>query len=337
MGLRTPRITMMPGLLRAFTLALTALLALGAPAAGQDWPARPMTMVIPFAAAGGVDVVGRIMGARMAEILGRPVIIENVGGAGGMVGSSRVAKATPDGYQFVLGSVGTHAQNQTLYKNPLYNTATDFAPVALVAEQPIILASRNTLPANDLREFIAYTTANQTKMQYGSPGSGSSSHLACALLTSAIGASKVTHIPYRTGGVVPDLIAGRIDYQCPTGAVATPLYQGKQARMIATLTRDRWRNLPDLPTAHEQGLTNFEAYIWFALFLPRGTPAAIVQKLNTAAVEAMSTPSVQARLNEVGATVVAPERRSPEYLQKFVESEIAKWAGPIKAAGIVGE
>jgi tripartite-type tricarboxylate transporter receptor subunit TctC len=337
MGRPMPRIATMPGLLRTLALALAALPALCAPAASQDWPARPMTMVIPFSAAGGVDVVGRIMGARMAEILGRPIIIENVGGAGGMVGSSRVAKATPDGYQFVLGSVGTHAQNQTLYKNPLYNTATDFAPVALVAEQPIILATRGTLPATDLREFIAFTTANQGKMQYGSPGSGSSSHLACALLTSAIGASKVTHIPYRTGGVVPDLIAGRIDYQCPTGAVAVPLIEGKQAKLLATLTRNRWQRLPSLATAHEQGLTDFEAYIWFALFLPRGTPPAIVQKLNAAAVEAMSTPAVQARLGEIGATVVAPERRSPAYLQKFVESEISKWAAPIKAAGIVGE
>jgi tripartite-type tricarboxylate transporter receptor subunit TctC len=332
-----PRITTMPGLLRVLALALAASLAPCVPAASQEWPTRPMTMVIPFAAAGGVDVVGRIMGARMAEILGRPIIVENVGGAGGMVGSSRVAKTTPDGYQFVLGSVGTHAQNQTLYKNPLYNTATDFAPVALVAEQPIILASRNTLPVTDLREFIAYTTANQGKMQYGSPGSGSSSHLACALLTSAIGAGKVTHIPYRTGGVVPDLIAGRIDYQCPTGTVAVPLIEGKHAKMIATLTRSRWQRLPGLATAHEQGLTDFEAYIWFALFLPRATPPAIVQKLNAAAVEAMNTPAVQARLGEVGATVVAPERRSPAYLQKFVESEISKWAAPIRTAGIVGE
>ncbi len=318
-------------------LAVIGLLALPAPAASQEWPTRSMTMVIPFAAAGGVDVVGRIIGARMAEILRRPVIIENVGGAGGMVGSSRVAKAAPDGYQFVLGSVGTHAQNQTLYKNPLYNTATDFAPVALVAEQPIILAARNTLPAGNLPEFIAYTKANQAKMQYGSPGSGSSSHLACALLTSAIGAAKVTHIPYRTGGVVPDLIAGRIDYQCPTGTVAVPLIEGNQAKMIATLTRERWQRAPNLATAHEQGLADFEAYIWFALFLPRGTPTAIVQRLNAAAVEAMNTPAVQARLNEVGATIVAPERRSPEYLQKFVESEISKWAAPIRAAGIVGE
>ncbi len=328
-----PRIATLPRLSRA--LALTGLMVLSAPAWSQDWPTRPMTMVIPFAAAGGVDVVGRIMGARMAEILGRPVVIENIGGAGGMIGSSRVAKATPDGYQFVLGSVGTHAQNQTLYKNPLYNTTTDFAPVALVADSPIVLAARNGLPVNDLAEFIAYAKANQDKMQYGSPGSGSSSHLACALLTSAIGV-KITHIPYR-GNVTLDLIAGRIDYQCPTGAVAVPLIVGNQAKMIATLTRERWSRAPTLPTAHEQGLKDFEAYIWFALFLPRGTPTAIVQKLNAAAVEAMNTPAVQAKLAEAGASVVAPERRSPGYLQKFVENEIVKWAGPIKAAGIFGE
>jgi tripartite-type tricarboxylate transporter receptor subunit TctC len=320
---------------RCATIAFAGLLALSVPAASQEWPTRSMTMVIPFAAAGGVDVVGRIIGARMAEILRRPIVIENIGGAGGMVGSSRVAKAAPDGYQFVLGSVGTHAQNQTLYKNPLYNTATDFAPVALVADSPIMLAARNTLPVSNLAEFIAYAKANQEKMQYGSPGSGSSSHLACALLTSAIGV-KITHIPYR-GNVTLDLIAGRIDYQCPTGAVAVPLIEGKQAKMIATLTRERWNRAPDVATAHEQGLTNFEAYIWFGLFLPRGTPAAIVQRLNAAAIEAMNTPAVQAKLNEAGATVVTPERRSPEYLQAFVESEITKWAGPIRAAGIIGE
>jgi tripartite-type tricarboxylate transporter receptor subunit TctC len=333
-----PRAATSIGLLHAFAIAsvlIASVLTQPAPARAQDWPTRPMTMVIPFSAAGGVDVVGRVMGARMAEILGRPIIIENIGGAGGMIGSSRVAKAAPDGYQFVLGSVGTHAQNQTLYKSPLYNTATDFAPVALVADQPIMLAARNTLPVSNLAEFTAYAKANQAKMQYGSPGSGSSSHLACALLTSAIGV-KITHIPYR-GNVTQDLIAGRIDYQCPTGAVAVPLIEGRLAKMIATLTRERWPSAPDVASAHEQGLTNFEAYIWFALFLPRGTPAPIVKKLNAAAVEAMNTPDVQARLRKLGATVAAPERRSPEYLQKFVENEIAKWATPIKAAGIVAD
>jgi tripartite-type tricarboxylate transporter receptor subunit TctC len=315
-------------------LACACALVLPAPVAAQDYPNRPMTMVIPFAAAGGVDVVGRIIAARMSEILGRPIVVENVGAAGGMVGSARVSRATPDGYQFVLGSVGTHAQNQTLYKNPSYNSASDFAPVALVAEQPIVLAARKDFPADNLPEFIAYTKTHQDKMQYGSPGTGSSTHLACALFTAAIGV-KVTHIPFRTNAT-QDLIAGRTDYQCMSGAAAVPLIEGKMAKMIATLTRARWSRLPDLESAHEQGLTNFEAYIWYALFLPKGTPQPIVQKLHAAAVQAMETPLVQERLDRAGATVPTPDRRSPEYLQTFVESEIAKWAGPIKAAGLAG-
>jgi tripartite-type tricarboxylate transporter receptor subunit TctC len=326
-----PRMSM-PRLPIALACAWTLLLP--AAVAAQDFPTRPMTMVIPFAAAGGVDVVGRIIGARMSEILGRPIVFENVGAGGGMVGSARVSRATPDGYQFVLGSVGTHAQNQTLYKNPSYNSATDFTPVALVAEQPIVLAARKDFPPNNLPEFIAYTKAHQDKMQYGSPGTGSSTHLACALFTSAIGV-KVTHIPFRSNAT-QDLIAGRTDYQCMSGAAAVPLIEGKMAKMIATLTRARWSRLPDLASAHEQGLTNFEAYIWYGLFLPKATPRPIVEKLHAAAVQAMETPAVQERFDRAGATLPTPDRRSPEYLQTFVESEIAKWAGPIKAAGLAG-
>jgi tripartite-type tricarboxylate transporter receptor subunit TctC len=325
-----PRADMRP----TAAIAFACMLAIATTAHAQDFPSRPMTMVIPFAAAGGVDVVGRIIAARMSELLGRPIVVENVGAAGGMVGSARVSRATPDGYQFVLGSVGTHAQNQTLYKNPLYNSATDFAPIALVAEQPIVLAARKDFPADNLPEFIAYTRAQQEKMQYGSPGTGSSTHLACALFTSAIGV-KVTHIPFRTNAT-QDLIAGRTDYQCMSGAAAVPLIEGKLAKMIATLTRARWSRLPDLASAHEQGLTNFEAYIWYALFLPKGTPQPLVEKLHAAAVQAMETPAVQERFERAGATLPAPDRRSPEYLRTFVESEIAKWAGPIKAAGLAG-
>lgn len=315
-------------------MIVAALAVFGAPAGAQDYPNRPLTLVIPFGAAGGVDVVGRIIAARMSELLGKPIVVENVGAAGGMVGAARVSRATPDGYQFLLGSVGTQAQGQTLYKNPLYNSATDFTPVALVAEQPIVLAARSDFPANNLPEFVSYTKAHQEKMQYGSPGTGSSTHLACALFTSAIGV-KVTHIPFRNNAT-QDLIAGRTDYQCMSGAAAVPLIEGKLAKMIATLTRARWPRLPELASAHEQGLTNFEAYIWYALFLPKGTPRPIVQKLHAAAVQAMDTPAVQERLDRAGATVPAADRRSPEYLQSFVESEIAKWAGPIKAAGLAG-
>jgi len=303
----------------------------------QDWPSRPVTMVVPFAAGSGSDALARILSPRLSEVLGQQLIVENIGGAGGMTGSIRVAKAAPDGYQFVLGNVGTHAQNQTLYKAPLYNAATDFAPVALVAEQSIVLIARNDFPAGGLREFIAYARTNQGKMQYGSAGAGSAAHLACLLLNAAIGI-KVTHVPYRGGGqAMQDLIAGRIDYQCPFTAIAIPQIEGKLVRGIAILTRGRAPILPMLASAHEQGLTDFEAFAWNAAFLPKGTPSPVIQKLHDAIVASMDTPAVQARLKEVGADVVAPERRSPEYLQKFVVSEIEKWAAPIKAAGLTAE
>ena len=284
-------------------------------------------MVVPFAAGGGTDVLGRIIGRRLSEILAQQVIIENVGGAGGMVGSARVAKAPPDGYQFVLGS-RADAINQTLYKNPLYNFATDLAPVVLIADQPTLLVARKDLPADDLREFVAYARANQARMlrlkdvakvQYGSPP--------------AIGIN-ATHVPYRGGGpAMQDLIAGRIDYFCTLSATARQQIDGKLIKAIAILSRDRSAMLPELASAREQGL-DFEATTWFGFFFPKGTPEPIIQNLHDATVAAMDTPSVQERLKEVGAVTVASERRSPAYLQKFVLSEIEKNAAPIKAAGL---
>ena len=307
------------------------------PAPAQDWPTRPVTMLVPYAAGGATDVIGRILSPRLSEILRQQVIIENVGGAGGMTGSARVAKAAPDGYQFVLGNVGTHAQNQTLYKNPLYNAATDFAPVALLVEQPMLLIARRDLSADNLHEFIAYAKANQAKMQYGSAGTGAPTHLSCALLNAAIGIN-VTHVPYRGGGpAMQDLIAGRIDYLCLNAASSIPQIEGKTVKGIAILTKNRSPSLPNLASAQEQGLKDFTADNWLAFFLPKGTPAAIVQKLHDAAVATVTTPAVQARLREIGGDLIAPERRSPGYLQKFVESEIEKWAAPVKAAGMTGE
>jgi tripartite-type tricarboxylate transporter receptor subunit TctC len=316
---------------------IVAALGAAVPAAAEDWPLRPVTMVVPFAAGGGADVMGRILAQRLSALLGQQVIVENVTGAGGMTGTNRVARAAPDGYQVALGSVGTHAYNQTLYKKPLYNAATDFAPVALIAETPQVLVTRKDLPVDGLREFIAYARANQARMQYGSAGTGSPTHLACALLNAAIGID-VTHVPYR--GAAPtmqDLIAGRIDYQCPNTTVALPQIASAAIKAIAVLTRQRSAILPDLASAYEQGLADFEASIWYALFLPRDTPAAIVRKLHDAAVATMATPSVRERLKDIGATVVAPERSSPEYLQEFVANEIAKWAVPIRAANIAGQ
>jgi len=293
-----------------------------------------VTMVISFAAGSSIDVVGRIIAPRLSELLGQQVVVENVTGAAGIIGNSRVAKSAPDGYQFVLGATGGFAQNQSLYKNLPYNAATDFAPVALLAETPPVLVARKDLPADTLTQFIAYTKANQAKMQYGSSGAGTSTHLACVLLNAAIGV-KVTHIPYRGGGpAMQDLIAGRIDYQCPLSAVTIPQIASKVVKAIAILTKERSKILADVATAHEQGLTDFDAGSWFAFFLPKGTPAPVVQKLNAATIATLETPPVQQRLFENGATVVALERRSPQYLQKFVESEIAKWAAAIKAAGV---
>jgi tripartite-type tricarboxylate transporter receptor subunit TctC len=315
-------------------VALAATLGGVGSAEAQSWPTRPLTMVVPFAAGGIGDVLGRILAPRLSELLGRQVIIENIGGAGGMAGAARVAKTAPDGYTFVLGSAGTHAHNQTLYKTPLYNAATDFAPVALVVEQPVVLVVRKDLSPGNLSDFIAYAKANQAKMQYGSPGTGSAVHLACAILNAAIGV-KVTHIPYRGGGpAMQDLIAGRLDYQCTGSTNAIAQLESNTIKAIALLSLERSPILPQVPTAHEQGLCNFEAPLWWALFLPKGTPPAIIAKLNEATVATMSTPAVQQRLKEAGYDLVAPERRSPDYLQKFVESEIAKWAEPIRATGV---
>jgi tripartite-type tricarboxylate transporter receptor subunit TctC len=318
---------------RWLAAALAGMLQCGAPAQSQDWPTRPVTMVIPFAAGGAPDLLGRILAPHLAEHLGKSVIIDNAGGAGGMTGSARVAKAAPDGYQFVLGTSGTHAVNQTLSKRPLYNAATDFAPVALIADQPVLLVARKDLPVDNLPEFIAYAKANQASMQYGSAGPGSGTHLACVRLNMAIGID-VAHVPYRGGTpAMQDLVAGRIDYQCATGS-AIPQLESKTVKPIAILAQQRSPILPQLASAHEQGLTDFEAEVWFAIFLPKGTPQPIVQKLHAASLAAMNAAVVQAQIKSIAASVVAPGRRSPAYLQKFVESEIEKWAGPIRAAGV---
>jgi tripartite-type tricarboxylate transporter receptor subunit TctC len=324
----------MAGLARFVAIAVLVSLTCVAPALAQDWPTRPVTMVVPFAAGGPADTVGRILAPGLSELLGQQVIIENVGGSGGMTGAARVAKAAPDGYQFVLGNMGTHAANQTFYKTPLYNSASDFTPVMLVAQTPLVLLARKNLSADNLREFIAYAKANQATMQYGSGGTGSASHLACVLSNSAIGIN-VTHVPYRGAApAIQDLIAGRIDYQCPDTPIAIPQIHSKMVKAIAILTRERSPGLPAQATAHEQGLTDFDASNWFGAFFPKGTPAAVVDKLHAAMLTTINTAAVKARMADIGADLVTRERSSPDYLQRFVEAEIQKWAEPIKASGI---
>src|SRR5215475_7334714 len=198
------------------TLVIAALIGLAGSAAAQDWPTRTITLVIPFAAGGGIDASGRIQALHMGELLGQTIVVENVGAAAGMAGSQRVAKSPPDGYTFLMGNTGTHAYNQSLYKKPLYNSVDDFQPVGLMTESPRILLVRKSLPVNNLQEFVAYVKANHARMQFGSAGVGSGTHLPCVLLNMALGVD-VTHVPYRgEGPVVQDMIGGRIDYMCAT-------------------------------------------------------------------------------------------------------------------------
>ena len=252
----------------------------------------------------------------------------------GIIGVNRVVNAAPDGYTFLFGSIGTHAYNQTIYKKPRYDATADFTPVALFAEQPMVLNTRRDFPTNNLPEFIDYVKKNSAKLQFGSAGAGTTTHLGCALLNAVIGV-KVTHVPYRGGGpAANDLIGGQIDYMCLNIGGAVPLIMGKQVKAIATLSRSRSPLMPDLPTAHEQGLADFDVVTWNAFFLPKGTPTEIVKKLNDATSQAMDTPAIKSRMHDIGITGVAFERRSPEYLAKFVGDEIARWAGPIKANGL---
>src|SRR5258707_6978294 len=235
-------------------MVLAALAGVAAPAAGQDFRSRPVTMIIPFAAGGPTDVLGRIVGARMSEVLGQQVVIENVGGAGGMTGAARVAQSAPDGYTIGLGTVGTHAQGQSLYKKPLYNAATDFTPVALIAEVPIVLIARKDFPAANLKEFVDYSKKNQDKMTFGSAGTGSATHLGCVVLNTAMGTG-ITHVPYRgTGPAMQDLQGGRIDFLCEVVSTPKPQIDGCTVKALAILTKQRSLALPDLAIATEQGL-----------------------------------------------------------------------------------
>ena len=313
--------------------ALAALLALTGSAGAQNFPDHPLTMVIPFAAGGPTDVLGRVMAARMGEILGQNVIVENIGGAGGMTGGKRVADARPDGYTILLGTVGTQAQGQTLYKHPLYNAVTDFTSIGLIAEVPIALLVRKDLPAQDLKEFIAYSKANQAKMQFGSAGAGSATHLGCVVLNTAMG-TNITHVPYKgTGPAMQDLVAGRIDFLCEIITTAKPQIDGGNVRALAIMTSQRSAVLPSLPTTREQGL-DVQAYTWNALYAPKGTPDTVIKKLNDAMVAAMTTPAVHDRLQSLGATIVGKDRSTPAYLGKFTADEIKKWEAPIKASGV---
>src|SRR5258707_9787303 len=236
----------------AVALLLTPL------ASAQDWPNRPVTMVVPYAAGGPVDTLGRILAARLSEVLGQQVVVENVAGAGGMTGASRVAKASPDGYTVLLSGSAVLAINQTLYKKPLYNAVSDFAHVALFSDSARVLIARKSLPAKTLSEFVAYAKANQGKMQYGSAGAGSGIHVCSVLLDAAMG-TKITHVPYRgSAPAMQGLMGGRIDFMAGQVSTALPQIEADTVKAIATLGLDRRPGLQELAPRQEQGQSGID-------------------------------------------------------------------------------
>ncbi|MEW6450657.1 MAG: tripartite tricarboxylate transporter substrate-binding protein [Pseudomonadota bacterium] len=319
-------------MLGAMIGALLAGTYLGEPATAMDWPKQTLTMVVPFAAGGGTDVMGRIMARRMSEILGQPVIVENVPGGGGRVGFTRVIRAAPDGYTFVFGG-RSDAIAMTLYKRPPYSLRDDAEPIALVGYQPTILVARKDLPVDGLQNFIAYLKQNAATIKMGAAGLGATGSIDCAIFNSMIGVN-VPPIPYRgSGPAMQDLITGQFDHFCTiSGSAVAPLQSGL-VKGIAVFDRERMASLPNLPTANEQGF-NFEASSWWGFFAPKGTPREIIKKLSEASVAAMETPEVQNQLAKNGIYVVPPEQRSAEYFRSFLGPEIEKNGAPLKSAGV---
>jgi tripartite-type tricarboxylate transporter receptor subunit TctC len=312
-----------------------AAFALLTPAAqAQDWPTRPITLIVPFAAGGGVDSSARLQALAIGEVLGQTIVVENVGAAAGTIGSARVAKATPDGYTMLIGNSGTHVFSQSLYTKKPYDAVADFEPVGMVTESPRLLVARKGLPVNNLQELIAYMKANQSKMQYSSAGVGSGTHLPCALLNHTLGVD-ITMVPYRgENPALQDVIADRIDYMCTT--IQSGAAQARQGTVkgIAVMAERRAAIVPNIPTTGEQGLAGVEASVWNGFFFPKGTPKPIIEKMHGAIEKMIARPDIRQKMESLGLEILPPEQRTPEYLAKALPQDIERWGKVIKAAGI---
>lgn len=327
----------MPMNFRTSLLALTCSVTMAAGAGAQEYPSRTITLVVPFASGGGIDASARLQAQVLGEILGQIVVVENVGGAAGTIGSTKVANAKPDGYTMLIGNSGTHAYSQTLYKKQPFNSVKDFEPIGLVTESPRIMLARKDLPVKDLKEFVAYAKTNQAKMQYGSAGVGSGTHLPCALFNHVVGL-KIEHIPYRgAGAVLQDLLAGRIDYMCDTIQTGAARAKSGQVKGLAVMAPKRLQIIPDVPTTGEQGFAGVEATVWNGFFFPKGTPKPIVMKMHAALQTMLARPDTAAKMVSFGLDIVPTEQRSPEYLTKLLGEEIERWGKLIRETGITVE
>ena len=314
-----------------------AAAALAATSAAAAYPERPVTVVVPFAAGGATDVIARIYADHMSRTLGQQLVIENVTGAGGTIAATRVARATPDGYTLLMGNLGTQAASVGLYPNLAYDPRTDFAPVMNAAATPMLVAAKKDFPVKDFREFVAYVKANAGKLNYGTGGVGATSHLTCLFLDTLLDV-KVQHVPFRgSGPALNALLAGQIDYVCDQTVGIVPQVQAGQVKGLVVAVKGRIPVIPDVPTSAEQGLPQFEAAGWNALFAPKGTPKEILDRLNGAARAALKDEGTRKRLLELGAALPDDAGQTPQALGELVRTEIDKWVPVIKKAGVTGQ
>ena len=316
--------------------SFAAALAAAASASAQNYPARPITMVVPLAPGGSTDVIARIMAEGMRAALGQPVVVENTSGAGGTIGVGRVARAAPDGYTIGIGQWGTNVASGAIY--PLsYDLLNDFAPIALIATQPFLIVARKTMPANDLRELIAWLKANADKATQSNSGVGTPSHVGGILFQEAIGA-RVQMVPYRSaGGTMQGLLAGNIDVALDTPALSLPQARAGNIKAYAVTANTRLATAPEIPTTDEAGLPGFYFSFWHAFWAPKGTPHEIIEKLNAAVVKSLADPAIRQKLIDLSQDIFPREQQTPQALAAYHKAEIEKWWPIIKAAEIKPE
>jgi tripartite-type tricarboxylate transporter receptor subunit TctC len=318
------------------SLAIAATLEFAAAATAQVYPSRPITMIVPFSAGGPGDTLTRILVDRMRASLGQPVIIDNVGGAAGRIGTGRVARAAPDGYTLGQGSAGTHMANGALYTLN-YDVLKDFEPVSLLAATPQLIVARKTMPASDLKELVAWLKANPDKASQGTSGVGGYSHIAGVLFQKQTG-TRFQFVFYRGGAqTMQDLMAGQIDLMIDQSSNALAQVRGGTIKAYAVAAKNRLADAPDVPTVDQAGLPGFHFSHWYAFFAPKHTPKSIIAKLNAAAVETLADPAVRSRLAGLGLEIFPREQQTPQALAAFHQAEIEKWWPIIKEAGITPE
>jgi tripartite-type tricarboxylate transporter receptor subunit TctC len=324
-------------MIRVLFLVAFAALTFGWPgqSAAQSYPTRPISMVVPFPAGGPTDALARIMVEQMTVLLGRTVVVENVTGAAGTIGTTRVERAPPNGYTLVMGNVSTHVVNGIVYPLP-YDLLESFEPIALVASNPQLIVAKRALPAENLIELIAWLKVNEKALQ-GTAGPGSPAHIGGVFFQAAT-ATRFQFVPYRGAApIMQDLIAGQIDFTFAQTANALPQVRGRKIKVFAVTAPNRMADAADIPTAGEAGLPGFDVSIWHALWAPKGTPADVVAKINAAVVGTLADEKIARRLGELGIEIPAREQQTPQGLRAYHKAEIAKWRPIIKAANIMPE